>query len=99
MNHESRIETDEETVTASVSLLILWHVFFVLFYALFVLCRLYVYLLFVCICVLNYCHRVATQLQLNIISYKNTSRRVRWEGHVARMKKEQMCIQCFGGEI
>jgi len=22
--------------------------------------------LFVCICVLNYCHRVATQLQLNI---------------------------------
>jgi len=23
-------------------------------------------LLFVCICVLNYCHRVATQLQLNI---------------------------------
>ena len=23
--------------------------------------------LFLCICVLNYCHRVATQLQLNII--------------------------------
>jgi len=25
--------------------------------------------LFVCICVLNYCHRVATQLQLNIPYY------------------------------
>ena len=25
--------------------------------------------LFVCICVLNYCHRVATQLQLNILYY------------------------------
>jgi hypothetical protein len=40
-----------------------FYVFFVLFYVLFVfLCTL----LFVCICVLNYCHRVATQLQLNI---------------------------------
>ena len=29
--------------------------------------------LFVCICVLNYCHRVATQLQLNM-SYHNTAR-------------------------
>ena len=28
-------------------------------------------ILFVCICVLNYCHRVATQLQLNI-SYITT---------------------------
>jgi len=26
-------------------------------------------ILFVCIYVLNYCHRVATQLQLNVISY------------------------------
>jgi hypothetical protein len=34
-----------------------------------VLCTLYFVsfsVLFVCICVLNYCHRVATQLQLNI---------------------------------
>jgi hypothetical protein len=36
---------------------------FVLFYVLFVLCRS---LLFVCICVLYDCHRLATQLQLNI---------------------------------
>ena len=27
--------------------------------------------LFVCICVLNYCHRVATQLQLNIYHIKS----------------------------
>jgi hypothetical protein len=29
--------------------------------------------LFVCICVLNYCHRVATQLQLNISYHINNS--------------------------
>ena len=38
---------------------------FVLFYVLFVLCRS----VFVCKCVLYYCHRVATQLQLTNISY------------------------------
>jgi hypothetical protein len=56
---------------------VLFYVFFVLFYVFFVL--FYVFLcfsmwcffmtfpvLFVCICVLNNCHRVATQLQLNI---------------------------------
>jgi hypothetical protein len=26
------------------------------------------------------------------------SRRVRWEGHVARMGRKEMCIQGFGGE-
>jgi hypothetical protein len=31
------------------------------------------YVLFVCICVLNYCHRVATQLQLNIYHIIYTS--------------------------
>jgi hypothetical protein len=38
---------------------------FVLFYVLFVSIVLF-YVLFVCKCVLYYCHRVATQLQLNI---------------------------------
>jgi hypothetical protein len=42
----------------------------VLFYVLFVSIVLF-YVLFVCKCVLNNCHRVATQLQLNI-SYKST---------------------------
>ena len=37
----------------------------VLFYVLFVSIVLF-YVLFVCKCVLYYCHRVATQLQLNI---------------------------------
>ena len=27
------------------------------------------------------------------------SRRMRWTGHVARMRVEEMCIQGFGGEI
>jgi hypothetical protein len=40
----------------------------VLFYVLFVSIVLF-YVLFVCKCVLYYCHRVATQLQLNISSY------------------------------
>jgi len=31
-----------------------------------IVCFVLFYVLFVCICVLNYCHRVATQLQLNI---------------------------------
>jgi len=36
----------------------------------FVLCTFMLfYVLFVCICVLYYCHRVATQLQLTNISY------------------------------
>jgi len=58
---------------------------FVLFYV-FLCCSMYFcivlcifvlfYVLFVCKCVLYYCHRVATQLQLNI-SY-HTKRR--WEG-------------------
>jgi len=38
---------------------------FVLFYVLFVSIVLF-YVLFVCKCVLYYCHKVATQLQLNI---------------------------------
>jgi hypothetical protein len=41
---------------------------FVLFYVSFVLCRP-VYCLRVCKCVLYYCHRVTTQLQLTNISY------------------------------
>jgi len=40
---------------------------FVLFHVLFVLCRSVC--VFVCKCVLYYCHRVATQLQLTNISY------------------------------
>ena len=47
--------------------------------------------LFVCICVLHYCHRVATQLQLNIsyhMSYQcNHSRRQRVWSPVGRKKK------------
>jgi len=42
------------------------------FYVLCIVCFVSFSVLFVCICVLNYCHRVATQLQLNIsyhISY------------------------------
>jgi len=50
---------------------------FVLFYVWFVLCRS---LYCVCICVLYYCHRVATQLQLNI-SY-----------HI--QQKPKLCAQC-----
>jgi len=47
---------------------------FVLFYV-FSCCSMYCWfgsfsVLFVCICVLNYCHRVATQLQLTNISYQ-----------------------------
>jgi hypothetical protein len=34
-----------------------------------ILCVVKYSVLFVCICVLNYCHRVATQLQLNISYY------------------------------
>jgi hypothetical protein len=41
----------------------------VLFYVLFVLCRS---VLFLCKCLLNYCHRVATQLQLINISHHIT---------------------------
>jgi len=37
----------------------------VLFYALFVSIVLF-YVLFVCKCILYYCHRVSTQLQLNV---------------------------------
>jgi hypothetical protein len=49
----------------------------VLSYVLFVSIVLF-YLLFVCKCVLYYCHRVATQLQLNISYHKTrTSRRLR----------------------
>jgi len=35
--------------------------------------------LFVCICVLNYCHRVATQLQLNISYHTYLCQRQRYE--------------------
>jgi len=51
---------------------VLLYVFFVLFYVLFVL---WPPVLFVCTCVLNNCHRVATELQLNIsyhISYNKS---------------------------
>jgi len=51
---------------------------FVLFYVCFVVlcivCFVSFSVLFVCICVLYYCHRMATQLQLNI-SYHNISRK------------------------
>ena len=58
---------------------VFFYVFFVLFYV-FLCCSMYFCVvlcivgfvsfsvLFVCICVLNYCHRVATQLQLTNIS-------------------------------
>jgi hypothetical protein len=39
---------------------------FIYFCVLYIVCFLSFSVLFVCICVLNYCHRVATQLQLNI---------------------------------
>jgi hypothetical protein len=26
------------------------------------------------------------------------SRKMRWAGHVARMERQQRCMQCFGGE-
>jgi hypothetical protein len=35
-----------------------------------IVCFVSFFALFVCICVLNYCHRVATQLQLNV-SYRD----------------------------
>jgi hypothetical protein len=59
---------------------VFFYVFFVLFYV-FLCCSMYfcvvlcidcfvtLSVFFVCICVLSYCHRVATQLQLNI-SYR-----------------------------
>jgi hypothetical protein len=55
--------------------------FFVLFYVfyfcvvLYIVCFVSFSVLFVCIrvCVLNYCHRVATQLQLNISHHKHLS--------------------------
>jgi hypothetical protein len=51
----------DEARPALFLIFVLFCLFFVLFYVLFVLCRsLY------CSCVLNYCHRLATQLQLNI---------------------------------
>jgi hypothetical protein len=62
---------------------VLFYVLFVLFYV-FLCCSMYfcvvlciVYfvsfsVLFACICVLNNCHRVATQLQLNISYHINT---------------------------
>jgi hypothetical protein len=48
--------------------------FFVLFYVLFVCCSMYVCflsscVLLVCKCVLYYCHRLSTQLQLTNMSY------------------------------
>ena len=55
----------------AIFLIFVFYLFFVLFYVLFVSIVLF-YVLFVCKCVLYYCHRVATQLQLNIsyhISY------------------------------
>ena len=49
------------------SLIALFHVLIVLFYV-FVCVDCVVHVLFVCKCVLYYCHRVATQLQLTNIS-------------------------------
>ena len=64
---------------------------FELFYVFFVFCVVLCifvlfYVLFVCICVLYYCHRVATQLQLNI-SYHITDingRKLRVNGEKRR---------------
>ena len=47
------------------SLIVLFHALIVLFYVLFCV-HCVVHVLFVCKCVLYYCHRVSTQLQLNI---------------------------------
>jgi len=46
------------------------------FVVLCIICFVTFSVLFVCICVLNYCHRVATQLQLNVsyhIEYLGTN--------------------------
>jgi len=43
------------------------------------------YVLFVCKCVLYYCHRVAIQLQLTKYIYLNT---------VQKVGSESLCIQC-----
>jgi len=50
------------------------------------------YIMFVYMCVLNYCHRVATQLQLNIsyhiISYhkESISGKTRWKKKIRKTK-------------
>jgi hypothetical protein len=53
-----------------------------------IVCFVSFYVLFVCICVLYYCHRVATQLQLTNISYfkflltfKNVTNKLTWLNH------------------
>jgi hypothetical protein len=62
------------------------------------------YVLFDCVvlcivmCVnVYYCHRVSTQLQLNI-SYHIKYRRMRWAGHVARMGEERSVHRVLVGK-
>jgi len=61
----------------------------VLLYVLFVPIVLF-YVLFMCKCVLYYCHRVSTQLQLNISYHK-----ISW---IDRVKKFRSITQIQGGK-
>ena len=54
--------------------------------------------LFVCKCVLYYCHRVATQLQLNISYHIKYTRTIRWKTSGGRnpnneMTRRALCVQ------
>jgi hypothetical protein len=70
-------------ISVVLRIFVLFYVFFMLFYVYFccftyicvvlcIVCFVTFPVLFLCICVLNYCHRVATQLQLTNISYHKT---------------------------